>query len=463
MTRLCEAVRLGVLALAGVGVLVASCVVHRGAPPGSLSGEGTILASDSIRGLSTFVAVDPLTRLATPVADVAGEPVSCAALSVSGAPAALMVTRDTSDVVPAEVYRFYLWRPDLGAREVTVGAAAGPSVASDSAATCVVPGGSRIYLWEGPARLASQRTQTRTVLELDLETKAVRRLLLHRMRPSGDVALAASRDGALAIEWDETSRWDDGGLPLPSRLRFVNLSTGAASDLPGLAEDARDRPVDGVWWSRDGSAVAVSQAGEVTLYRIRSRGLTLAGPVTRKGRACVPLGWSAAVCSDGSRGAQGQTCPYEPPISAARRPVCPSRAPSAFPRAYLLKTSGSLRRPRGPQHGSPSSLPRGRCSSRAPQPAQRRSQATSTTIPTCCVGCSECAAIEAAVRRGGAPPPLLPRSGAPGLFFVVGGCHHVHWGGVGGQRCARPASLHEPAGLAVDAPVHGDDLGDAGA
>lgn len=292
MSRLRESVRLGVLALAGVGVLVASCVVHRGAPPGSSSGEGTILASDSIRGLSTFVAVDPLTRLATPVADVAGEPVSCAALSVSGAPAALMVTRDTSDVVPAEAYRFYLWRPDLGAREVTVGPAAGPSVASGSAATCVAPGGSRIYVWEGSARLASQRRQTRTVLELDLETKAVRRLLLHARRPSGDVALAASPDGALAIEWDETSRWDDGGLPVPPGLRFVNLRTGAASDLPGLTGDATGRPVDGVWWSRDGSAVAVSQAGEVTLYRVRSRGLTLVGPVTRRGRACVPLGWS---------------------------------------------------------------------------------------------------------------------------------------------------------------------------
>ncbi len=292
MTRLREAVRLGVLALAGVGVLVASCVVHRGAPPGSSSGEGTILASDSIRGLSTFVAVDPRTRLATPVADVAGEPISCAALSVSGAPAALMVTRDTSDVVAAEAYRFYLWRPDLGAREVTVGPAPGPSVASDSAATCVAPGGSRIYLWEGLARLASLRPQTRTVLEIDLETTATRRLLLHARRPSGDVALAASPVGSLAIEWDETSRWDDGSLPVPPGLRFVNLRTGAASDLPGLAEDARDRPVDGVWWSRDGSAVAVSQAGEVTLYRVRSRGLTLAGPVTRKGRGCLPLGWS---------------------------------------------------------------------------------------------------------------------------------------------------------------------------
>jgi hypothetical protein len=105
------------------------------------------------------------------------------------------------------------------------------------------------------------------------------------------VALAASPDGALAIEWDETSRWDDGGLPAPPRLRFVTLRTGATSDLPGLAAGGTD-PVDGVWWSRDDRAVAVSQAGGLTLYRAGSRSLTLAGPVTPKGRACVPLGWS---------------------------------------------------------------------------------------------------------------------------------------------------------------------------
>ena len=71
----------------------------------------------------------------------------------------------------------------------------------------------------------------------------------------------------------------------------MNLRTGATSDLPGLAAGGTD-PVDGVWWSRDDRAVAVSQAGGLTLYRAGSRSLTLAGPVTPKGRACVPLGWS---------------------------------------------------------------------------------------------------------------------------------------------------------------------------
>ena len=287
------AVRRSACALDGLAMLCASCIPHGAIAPNSPAAVGTIVASRVTSDRSMFVAVDPITRQCAPIGGIAGEPVACAPLHVAGTSRVLLTTRVRGTDPVGDAYHFYLWSPGWAAREVTVSAMSGPYQAAGSAVTCVAPGGSRVYVWEGRPQPAGERLTRRPVREIDLASGGVRRLLLRARQPAGDVAAAPSADGSAAIEWDEGSRWDDGGPAVAVDLRAGPIVGGISETLPLPPSLEREQAVEGVWWSLDGSSAAVLMVDDLLLYRMRPGMPTLARRVRlRRATVTVPVGWA---------------------------------------------------------------------------------------------------------------------------------------------------------------------------